>query len=275
MTRAQPDPHDQRIPLNEPSTRRTPLLPRLTRRLAGLRQSVNTLTTNPGIVTTPDGITYTPRARTTLAAAIETTGHLDFTVTFPATPRFPRKRIAIRATSDRVFHDLPPLTDQVARDFQNLLHAAIATTRPGDRVLLIGAGTGALTAALADHAGPSGAVTAFEADAQSVAFARARYPVANAAHERLTATTLAAEPPASAETIILTRLAPADLLPADPTALLSRVARPGSLLLTPPHAVLADAFRTLPGVTVETLNLTSGASAPDSAFVLVRKPPAA
>ncbi|MEO0631615.1 MAG: hypothetical protein AAFY46_12950, partial [Planctomycetota bacterium] len=250
MTRAQSDPHDQRIPLNEPSTRRTPLLQSLTRRLAGLRQSINNLTTRPGIVTTPDGIAYIPRGRTTLAAAIKNTGHLDFTVTFPTSPRFPRKRIAIRATRERVFHDLPPLTDNDARDFQNILHAAIATTRPGDRVLLIGAGTGTLTATLAEHAGPSGAVTAFEADAQSVAFARARYPVPNAAHERLTATTLAVEPPASAETIILTRLAPADLLPAPPTALLARRARPRRLLLAPPHTVHADLFQALPGRTI-------------------------
>ncbi|MEL6796081.1 MAG: hypothetical protein AAFO89_04580 [Planctomycetota bacterium] len=275
MKRTQPDPPNQRIPLTEPSPPRTPLVQRITQQLAGLRNTLTSLTTNPGIVTTPDGITYIPRTRTTLAAAIETTGHLDFNVTFPNSPTFSRKRIAIRATKDRVFHDLPPLGESHALAFADLLHAAIATARPGDRILLFGAGTGALTAALADHAGPSGAVTAFEADAQSVAFARARYPRPNAAHERLTPATLTAEPPAGAETIIVTRLTPTRLLPKDPADLAAPLSKLGRILLAGPHTTLADAFQTLPGLTAERLTFNRTNAPTDSTFVVVRKPPAA
>ncbi len=270
-------PHqDQRIwPQGHPGppAHTPPLTHRLAAPFRALHNALANLATNPGTVTTTDGVTYTPLTRTTLAQAIKATGHLDYAVTFPDSLNGPRKRINIRATHDRIFHDLPPISDHHARAFHTLRHAALAAVRPGDRVLLLGAGTGALTAALADHVGPSGAVTACEADALSVAFARARYPVPNAAHERLTPSTLAAEPPAAAETIILTHLAPARLIPGDPTELAARLAKPGRILLSGPHTALADAFRTIPGLTLDHQPRNRTNEPPDSAFVVVRKTP--
>lgn len=278
MTPQQPDQHDQRIWPSETPDGKRPLPVSIARRLASpirrLLHAATSLTTPPGIISTPDGVTYQPLARTTLERALADQGHLDFAVTFPKQETNPaaRTRMRIRATTERVFHDLIP---SQAQAFQALVHASIATTRPGDRVLLLGAGTGALTAYLADHVGPSGGVTAFETDAQSVAFARSRYPLPNAAHERLNNSTLSAEPTGAAETIILTARAPARGALANPAELLARLTGPGRLLLVGPHAALAEACRALPGVTVEPLELNRDPGGTDSAFVLVRKQPTA
>ncbi|MEL6498220.1 MAG: hypothetical protein AAGJ54_09285 [Planctomycetota bacterium] len=241
------------------------------------RKAVAALTTNSNRVTTLDGVVFTPSSRISLEESLADTGpgHLDFAVTFPASPAFPRRRIVVRATHDRVFHDLPPINAETAAAFGTLLQASLQVTRPGDRVLLIGAGTGALTTALAEHAGPSGAVTAFESDAQSVAFARARYPVPNAAHERLKQSTLLHEPAAAAETIIITPATPTVVLPTDPTQLTTLLARPGRLLLAGSHAKLADAFRSLSTIRVESLKPQLRSAAGESALMLVSKPPAA
>lgn len=261
MTPGPPDHPDQRIWPNESPAAPT-LASRLLSPLARIRARAAAFAAPPGIIEAPDGVTYKPLARTPLTKALAPAGpgHLDFAVTFPPSLGSSRSSMRIRATRDRKFLDLLPSDTE----HQLNLRAALAATRPGDRVLLLGAGTGALTAHLADHVGPSGAVTAFEADAQSVAYARARYPLDNAAHERLTRSTLNAEPAAAAETVILTPLSP----PFDPAELLGRLARPGRLLLLGPHTALASKLKPAQGIAIEPVTAVSTA-------LLVRKLPAA
>lgn len=267
----QPNQPNQRIwPITPPAQ---PLLRKLAEPARRALDTIAHLTTSPNIITTPDGVTFRPLSRTTLERALADTGpgHLDFAVTFPHSQH---KRTRIRATRDRVFHDLPQHDQDQAHAFQALVHAAIAVVRPGDRALILGAGTGAITAAIAEHAGPSGAVTAFETDAQSVAFARARYNVTNAAHERLNTATLTGEPPEAAESIIVTPNAP-ERVTANPAELVTRLTRPGRLLLAGRHAAIAEALATTPGLTIERLVVNRTGFTTDSSFTLVRKPPAA
>ncbi len=233
-----------------PSKRRTrTIADRAADALARWRDALAAFASPPGVITTDDAVTYRPLSRITLAKALapEGPGQLEFVVTFPANTPPTRAAMRIRATRDRRFADLEPEDPP----FRHLTAAAIETVRPGDRVVILGAGTGALTAALAEHVGPSGAVTAFETDAQSVAFARARYPAPNAAHERLGRSTVTAEPAGAAESIVVTPLVP----PQSPTDLWHRITSPGRLVLAGPHAALAEPLRTHHGATVRSASI--------------------
>ncbi|MEO1584487.1 MAG: hypothetical protein AAFR96_07940 [Planctomycetota bacterium] len=222
----------------------------ITRLTAPLTTPVTALRSHPGLVTIPEGITYKPLARTTLdrALAPEGPGSLDYAVTFPLTTDYPRRHIRIRATQSRYFHDLAQNTTTTTTTNNNsdpdslLAQAAAQAIRPGARVLILGAGTGYIAATLAEHVGPAGAVTAFEADAQSVAFARARYPAPNAAHERLSKHPLPPEPAGAAEAVLVAHRAP-DQKPQDLWACLPTV---GTLILQGKHTALAEALAALP-----------------------------
>ncbi|MGP1272008.1 MAG: class I SAM-dependent methyltransferase [Phycisphaerales bacterium] len=129
-------------------------------------------------------------------------GYADFAVTFPT-----GERMRIRATRDRAFADL--LAETSGYPLRWLIDALPPLVRPGDRAIILGAGTGAITRAVADLVGPSGSVTALDPDAVSVAYARKRYPAEHIAHERGTHRSLDAEPDHAAEVILLTPLAAA------------------------------------------------------------------
>lgn len=103
-------------------------------------------------------------------------GWKEYRVTFPD-----GTKQVIRASPDRVFDDvMAPLGYDAG---QGLLAPLLEIIRPGSRLLLINAGTGAAAAWLGAAVGRSGAVVALEPDEQSVAFAVRRYPRHNVAFE--------------------------------------------------------------------------------------------
>ncbi len=120
-------------------------------------------------------VRYTERDATPLARALATgeTGSKDYLVRFPD-----GAGMRIRCQHARVYADLMP-------DPRLPAYEALARViRPGMRVLELGAGTGAGSAALARAVGPSGGVVSLERDGESVRFARRRYPVPHLAAER-------------------------------------------------------------------------------------------
>ncbi|MAY75725.1 MAG: hypothetical protein CMJ31_13605 [Phycisphaerae bacterium] len=116
-----------------------------------------------------DGVRYTPHGRrnreTSLARAYE--------VTFPDAPT-----IRIHPTPARVFDDLTP--DPLSAAVESLAPAL----RPGGRALVIGCGTGAPAFTIARAIGRAGGVIATDTDAESIRFARRRYPMDNLGFER-------------------------------------------------------------------------------------------
>ncbi|MEM9372679.1 MAG: methyltransferase domain-containing protein [Planctomycetota bacterium] len=94
----------------------------------------------------------------------------EYDVRFPRTTEQRQGSMRIRATRTRIYDDLTP--DPRA----DLVRALDRIVRPGDRVLDLGAGTGASAHRLAHIVGPSGGVVALDRDGESVRFARQRYP---------------------------------------------------------------------------------------------------
>ncbi|RMH13345.1 MAG: methyltransferase domain-containing protein [Planctomycetota bacterium] len=144
------------------------------RRLRALLQLIrHTLAMRNSV--TVDGVRYTEREPTTLARALgpQGTGMKEYFVRFPD-----GSAMRIRCEPSRVYADL--MEDPRLRAYE----PALERVRPGMRVLEIGAGTGAGSDRLAWAVGPSGAVVALEDDAESVRFARRRYPTPHLAVER-------------------------------------------------------------------------------------------
>lgn len=103
-------------------------------------------------------------------------GWKDYRVTFPD-----GTKLMIRCSAQRVFDDLMgPLGFDAG---QGVIAPLLEIIRPGSRVLLLNAGTGAAGAWLGAAVGASGAVVALEEDEQSVAFAARRYPRPNVSYE--------------------------------------------------------------------------------------------
>lgn len=93
--------------------------------------------------------------------------------------RFPSGRpMTINVTESRRYPDLMdvPALRSLARA-RRFIH-------PGDRVLVLGSGTGGAAALVSGWTGPHGAVVAFEHDHESVRFARRRYVLASTSLER-------------------------------------------------------------------------------------------
>ncbi|MEM0983943.1 MAG: methyltransferase domain-containing protein [Planctomycetota bacterium] len=78
-------------------------------------------------------------------------------------------RVRIRPTARRIYDDLAPDPRRFAA--QRLA----AVVKPGSRVLVLGAGTGAAADLLAEAAGPTGTLVSLDSDGESVRFARRRY----------------------------------------------------------------------------------------------------
>lgn len=183
---------------------------------------------NPTRPFTVDGVVYRPLSRVPLVRAIATGGAADYAVTFPA-----GERLRIRATRERVFADLLPNRDD---PLGWLLAACSPHIRPGWRVAALGVGTGAFTAGLSELVGPSGSVVGLEQDALSVAYARKRYRLTNAAFERGGHAALGVEPDRSCEAIILSPRYPRT----DPAPLWRLVAQGGLLVASAHHAASAE-----------------------------------
>jgi SAM-dependent methyltransferase len=99
-------------------------------------------------------------------------GHKDYDVTFPD-----GSAMQVRATPRRVFADLSEPRLWPA------LRILSGRVLPGMRVLVLGGGTGFAGAWVAERVAPSGVVVSLDGDAQSVAFANARYRAPNVSFE--------------------------------------------------------------------------------------------
>jgi hypothetical protein len=169
-------------------------------------------------------------------------GWKDYRVTFPD-----GSKLVIRCTPQRIFDDLMgPLGFDAGH---GVLAPLLEIIRPGSRLLLLNAGTGAAGAWLGRAVGSSGAVVALEEDEQSVAFAVKRYPRPNVSFERGGVGELAGEVDAAFEGAVVVRpISPegADLVLAETW----RVVGPGGWLLVacPPGsgASVAATLRSLP-----------------------------
>ena len=135
------------------------------------------------------------------------------------------RRMVIAATHERVYADLVG-----ARNLASY-QAAASAVRPGDRVVVLRAGTGYFGAWLSDLVGPSGAVVALEPDAESVRYARARYRLSNVSFETGGVESLAGETAGAFNAALAIRALLADQDAAATLAELWRVLRPGGILI--------------------------------------------
>ena len=179
-----------------------------------------------GVVTTDDGVRYTPIGHHSLGRALSKRGpgFKDYFVEFPT-----GETTRIRVTPDRSFADLtgPRLAPE-----QELLTGQI---RPGSRTLLLNAGTGDTTRWIAAQVGPSGSVVAIERDEPSVTFARLRHRLDGVTHEIGHMDQLVGEPDRAFECV----LAPRDPDPkAKPPELaaLWRLVSPGGVMAVSLHS---------------------------------------
>ncbi|MEM9167382.1 MAG: hypothetical protein AAGB48_10230, partial [Planctomycetota bacterium] len=175
---------------------------------------------------TVDGVHYRHVGGHSVASVLGSTSvalTAEYDVTFPA-----GELLTIRATRERLFYDLMAWENDnpLAWTIQQVCAAVL----PGQRALLLGAGTGVLAAAVSEAVGPSGAVTSLECDAASVEYARLRYPRGGVAHEHDPAMTFDGEPDRSADALIITQLAPGRI-----TADALRLLAPGGVLLALGH----------------------------------------
>jgi len=125
-------------------------------------------------------------------------GWKDYRVTFPD-----GSKLVIRCSPQRIFDDLMgPLGFDAG---QGILAPLLEIIRPGSRLLLVQAGTGAAGAWLGAAVGSSGAVVALEEDEQSVTFAAKRYPRPNVSYEQGSVEELTGETDASFEGAVIVR----------------------------------------------------------------------
>jgi SAM-dependent methyltransferase len=160
-------------------------------------------------------------------------GWKDYRVTFPD-----GAKLVIRCSPQRIFDDLMgPLGFDAG---QGILAPLLEIIRPGSRLLLVNAGTGAAGAWLGAAVGSSGAVVALEQDEQSVTFAAKRYPRPNVSYERGSVEELTGETDASFEGAVVIRPIEAGIVDAALTEIW-RVVAPGGWLLISCGAGQGDA----------------------------------
>jgi len=118
------------------------------------------------------GLSPFPRGRTIGRVRYRPIGGGQFEVMFPS-----GEITRVRPGPERVYHDLDP---DPRHDAAGGLAELVL---PGDRVLILGSGTGESAGVLAEAVGSTGAIVALEHDGESVRFARRRYPHGHCAHE--------------------------------------------------------------------------------------------
>ncbi len=188
-------------------------------------------------------------------------GWKDYRVTFPD-----GSKQIIRCSAQRIFDDLMgPLGYDAG---QGQLVSLLDIIRPGSRLLIIQAGTGAAAAWLGAAVGTSGAVVALEEDEQSVKFATRRYPRHHISFERGSVEQLAGEIDASFDGAVILR--PLDAATRDAALLeIWRVVVPGGWTLvacTPGQgAHVAHLLRQLPAGDAASIRSTDGGG-PDLVF---------
>jgi len=190
-------------------------------------------------------------------------GWKDYRVTFPDGTKLP-----IRCSPQRVFDDLMgPLGYDAG---QALLAPLLEIIRPGARLLLVRAGTGAAGAWLGSAVGTSGGVVALEDDEQSVTFATRRYPRANVAFEHGSVESLTGETDGAFDGAAVVR--PLPQLEAQPTlAEVWRVIAPGGWALIAcgrgggEGDAVAAILRALPGIDATGVR-SDTATGPDIVF---------
>lgn len=112
--------------------------------------------------------------------------------------RFPKGRpMIINATKGRRYADLMEIPAMGS------LVRAKRFIKPGQRVLVLGSGTGAIAELIAGWTGPHGAVVALEHDHESVRYARRRYALPSTSLERGGAELLAGEIDGSFDAVVV------------------------------------------------------------------------
>ena len=139
-------------------------LQRFTRAVFGITRTI-----------TVDGVKYRERSRVSLERSLgpRGKGSKAYEVRFPA-----GRAMTINATETRRYADLMTVPTLSA------LTSVRRHIRPGERVLVLGAGTGAIPDLVARWTGPNGGVVALEHDHESVRFARRRYAPPSTSLER-------------------------------------------------------------------------------------------
>lgn len=141
-----------------------------------------------------DGVRYKERHAMSLERALGPKGK----GTKAYEVRFPTGRpMTINATETRRFADLMDVPA-----LRSLLRAQRFVT-PGDRVLVLGSGTGAIADLVAQWTGPHGGVVALEHDHESVRYARRRYAPVSTSLERGGPELLAGEVDGSFEVVVV------------------------------------------------------------------------
>lgn len=155
----------------------------LLRRILGLRRRIRV-----------GGVVYHETRPLPLERAIASPRHggKRFDVVFPD-----GRTMSITATATRRFADLMDVPEVRS------LGRAEDLARPGQRVLILGGGTGALAALVASWVGPHGAIVSVEHDGESVRFARRRYTLPSVSVERGGAESLAGEVNESFDLVIV------------------------------------------------------------------------
>lgn len=126
-----------------------------------------------------DGVRYRERRPNAVKGLLPTSSpdSREYEVRFPGIADRTQRPMRIRASRLRIYDDLTPDPRvELCRALDRLI-------RPGDRVLLLGSGTGAAASKLAYLVGPSGGVVALDRDGESVRFARQRYTDAQTGFE--------------------------------------------------------------------------------------------
>jgi precorrin-6B methylase 2 len=143
---------------------------------------------------TIDGVKYRERSRVSLERSLGPRGKgaKAYEVRFPA-----GRPMTINATETRRYADLMTVPSLGA------LTRARSHVRPGQRVLVLGAGTGAIPDLVARWTGPHGGVVALEHDHESVRYARRRYAPPSTSLERGGPELLAGELPGAFDAVIV------------------------------------------------------------------------
>jgi SAM-dependent methyltransferase len=167
------------------------------------------------------GFYYKETSTELLAKALSRkgSGEKEYRVTFPD-----GSKLLVHCSLRRPFADI--MGPVALQHYQR----AQAMIRPGMRVVTAPCGTGHAVAWLAERVGPSGAVVALDADAESITYAQRRYARANVAFEPGGAASLAGEIDGSFDAAFSVRL-DAEELDASLAREMWRVVAPGGWIL--------------------------------------------